>query len=471
MQKTLKLLTIILSLVLLVLSCRQEEFEYFPPEDQPTLANSMVADLLERTALNDGSIDNIIDRSNCFTVQLPVAVKVNGAELLVNSEEDFAAIEAFFDAFDDDEDVLEIIFPITIILNDFSEVFVANSNDFDTYSSGCNGENVPDDDIECLDMQYPITASIFNRSTEGFETLTITSDWQLYHFIDDLSGDDIVNFDFPLSVRLADGAQMNISNLLDLEQVIDDVKDNCDEDDDYDFNDDDCNNCTLEQLSELLTGCSSWTVDKLERNNNDLEDSYAGYQFTFREDGTLSGTLGANTFPGVWEFSGSGNNIFVDIDIPSLPDFNANWNLHEIEQDKVDLRLGGDDRLRFESNCMGNGGDGNGNTGSLTGTLADGLWEVDSYTEDSDDQTGNYSGYTLNFNSDGIVVADNGTAINGTWASQNSDSELALNFGNAVSFDEFNDTWDVISISDNQVTLQDVSGGNGGTDTLILSKQ
>ena len=106
MQKSLKLLTIILSLVLLNLSCRQEEFEYFPPIEQPNLANSMVADLLERTALNDGSIDNIIDKSNCFTVQLPVIVKVNGTDLLVDTEDDYANIEAIFDASDDDIDVL-----------------------------------------------------------------------------------------------------------------------------------------------------------------------------------------------------------------------------------------------------------------------------------------------------------------------------------------------------------------------------
>ena len=35
--------------------------------------------------------------------------------------------------------------------------------------------------------------------------------------------------------------------------------------------------------------------------------------------------------------------------------------------------------------------------------------------------------------------------------------------------DELNDDWDVVSISDTQIELQDVSGG-GGTDTLTLQK-
>ena len=136
----------------------------------------------------------------------------------------------------------------------------------------------------------------------------------------------------------------------------------------------------------------------------------------------------------------------------------------------MDLRLG-DDRLSFESNCAGSGGSGNGNDSALAMILTDGLWVVDSYTEDADDQTADYNGYTINFNSDGTVVADNGNTINGTWAAQDSDSELFLNFGSATPFDELNDTWSVISVSATQVEVSDMSGGDGETDTLILTKQ
>ncbi|WP_192877678.1 MULTISPECIES: hypothetical protein [Arenibacter] len=443
MQESLKLIAFILSLVLMNLSCRQEEFLYEPPLDQPNLGNSMVADLLERIALKDGSGDNIVDRSNCFTVQLPVTVNVNGSDLQVDSENDFANIEAIFDTSDDDTDVLEIQFPITIILSDFSEVAIVDQTAFDNYSSNCNGENVPDDDIECLDVEYPITASIFNQTTEVFDHLSITSDLQLYNFIDDLRPDDVVNMAFPINVILADGRVISIGNLIALEQVIDDAKDNCDEDDDYDFNDDDCDNCTTNQLADLLTGCSDWTVDKLERNDQDLEDNYAAYQFNFAADGTLTAADNSNSFSGTWESAGTGSSIAFTINIPNLSDFNAIWNLHEIEQNggenKVDLRLG-DDRLRFESNCTDNAGNGNGNTGTLATILDDGLWVVGSYTEDADDQTSNYNGYTFNFNSDGTVEADNGTTTNGTWAPQNSDSELVLNFGVMAPLDEFDDT-------------------------------
>lgn len=472
MKKPLNIIILFISIFLLSVSCRQEEDPIFIGEI-PSLANSSVAGLLERTVLNDGSIDNIIDQSNCFTVQLPVNVSVNGRAVLVNTEDDYALIEAIFDEFDDDTDVLEIIFPITVVLTDFTEVVVNNQNEFLTLSASCTGENVPDEDIECIDIQYPIVTSIFNQVTENFETLTITSDIQLYIFLNDLENNDIVEIDFPITVVFNDGSTQSIGDLEALEDVLDSAVDSCDEDDDYDYNDDDCDSCSTSQLADVLTGCDFWTLDKLERNDNDLEDLYVAYQFTFLANGTLNVTENTNNYSGTWASSGSGNNIDVTITIPDLTDFNANWVLHEIEQNgtenNVDLRIG-EDRLRFESNCI-TGNNGNENTGVLATTLADGLWVVGSYTEDADDQTSNYNGYTFNFDLNGTVVADNGNPINGTWSTLNSGTELQLNFGNTSPLDQFNDTWNVISFTATQVEVRDVSGGNGGIDTLIFNKQ
>ncbi|NNF83239.1 MAG: hypothetical protein HKM99_10885, partial [Flavobacteriaceae bacterium] len=52
----------------------------------------------------------------------------------------------------------------------------------------------------------------------------------------------------------------------------------------------------------------------------------------------------------------------------------------------------------------------------------------------------------------------------------NSGNILSLDFADGIPFDEFNDDWDVISVSDTEVVLQDVSGGGGGTDVLTLQK-
>ncbi|VAW12312.1 hypothetical protein MNBD_BACTEROID03-304 [hydrothermal vent metagenome] len=357
MKKTLKSLTVFMfSFALLNVSCRQEESQLIEaPKEKSLKADSTVAKLLQRTAMNDGSGDNIIDNSSCFAIELPVVLKVNGLDILVDSEEDFDTIEDIFNEFDDDDDNLVITFPITIVLSDFTEITINSFNEFKNFTDDCSGENVDDDDIECADIKYPVTASIFNSNNELIDTITILNDKALYNFIDDLDEDDIVNVNFPIVAILSDGTEVETSNLNELENIIDNAKDDCDEDDDNDYNDDDCENCTTNQLSDVLTACSNWAVDDLERNDNDLEGQYMGYRFNFTPNGALSVTSGNNSFSGTWESNGSGNNISFTINIPDLPDFNATWILHEIEREdgetEVDFHIGEDNDLEFESNC------------------------------------------------------------------------------------------------------------------------
>lgn len=345
-----------IGLALINTACRSEETEILDsPQNETLEANSRVADLMQRTAQNDGSDDNIIDNASCLDIELPVTVVVEGLEIVVNSEEDLELIEDIFDEFDDDEDILEILFPITIVLADFTEITINNFDELEDLAEDCAGENEDDDDIECADIQYPLEASIFDTNNELVGTLTIDDDEELYLFIDDLEDTQIVTIGFPIALVLSDGTEIEASNLDQLEEILDSAEDDCDEDDDNDFNDDDCENCNTDQLMEVLTGCSDWYVDKLERNDMDLDDEYTGFFFSFTESGDIEVTDGVDTFQGSWQSEGSGNNIVVNIDIPELPDFTDSWNLHEIEEEddevQVDLRLG-DDRLRFESDCQ-----------------------------------------------------------------------------------------------------------------------
>lgn len=575
---------------LLVFSCRTEETLLIePPEEEQLAVNSTIAILMQQVTLLDGSNDNIIDNANCITIQLPITVIIDGEELIIESELDFDTIEAIYDEFTDDLDELDIVFPITITLSDFTEVVINNSDELQSYASACNDENEIDLDIECLDFHYPIFASLYNANNELIETITLEDDEDLYDLIENLDANTIVTINFPITVTLWDGTDLVIDDMIELQSVIESAVNECDEDDDYDYNDDDCDNCSASDLEAILTDCDYWIVDKLERNDYDLEDIYVGYLFSFLNDGAINVVEGSNNYNGTWEITGEGNNIQMNIDITGLSDFDENWNLHEIEvnqeETKVDLRYG-DDRLRFESDCNNGGpgpddtelvaslttgswfvtyyfddqdetsnynyyefyfatngtasavhtsgttygtwststGDetelelnlnfgtnsplnelaedwdvlevtseiirlkdvsgGNGseefltferdpiNTGGddLESILSDGLWYVSLYDDDGDNETADYNGYQLDFNTNGTVTASNGTNINGIWQVLSSGNKLLLDFGTSIPFDEFNDDWDVISAENNRVELQDVSGGNGGTDTLVFEK-
>ena len=469
------LLLLLFASTFLLTSCRKEESELIQaPEEEVLQPNSQVASLMQRVALIDGSIDNIIDSANCFVINLPVTVIVNGVEVEVNTPADYQLIEDIIDESDDDVDTVEIVFPITVTLADFTVVPINSVEELIALALTCPGSGDSDDDIECLDFQYPITATVFNVVTEELETVIIESDAQLYAFLEGIEDDEVINIEFPIFVILADGSTVEINSLIELETVIEAAEDSCDEDDDYDYDDDDCEECSVDDLSDLLVGCSPWFVDKLERDDNDLEDDYVGYDFTFTEGGDIVVEFGSDTATGTWTSDGSGDDITVVINIPALPDFNANWNLHEIEtttgETKVDLRLG-DDRLRFESDCEGGTTD-DPTAAELITVLTDGAWFVTNYFDDVD-QTNLFCDYTFEFGADGSATAVNGDGNTpGSWSTTSSDSglDLILNFGSGIPLDELMDDWDVVEFDANIIRLRDISGGDGSEDILVFGR-
>ena len=154
---------------------------------------------------------------------------------------------------------------------------------------------------------------------------------------------------------LSDNSQVIINNFDELEDVIENAIDSCDEDDDYDFSDDDCLDCNISEIEDLLINCSDWNVNRLKRNAMDYDDAYEGYDFNFFSDGTMSVFWNTTTVFGTWVASGSGNNLEIIIDVPELPLCNNNWILQEIKNcsndTEINLIVGNDDRLQYENGC------------------------------------------------------------------------------------------------------------------------
>ncbi|TYA92241.1 hypothetical protein [Seonamhaeicola marinus] len=348
--------TVILFFSLLVLAgCRKENMEFIEaPEEETLTKSSTITNLMKNVTSNDGSKDNILDSANCFNINLPIEVTANGTKINVTAKEDYKIVEYIFDESDDDIDELNITYPITLTLSDFTEVTISTPNELASYKTTCKGENVKDDDIECLDFNYPITGSIANTISGNLDNISFSTDEELFQFLENLNNTDLVALNFPISVTLFDNTQINIFNFIDLARVISMYKDSCDEDDDFNYNDDDCDDCNVTELADILTTCNSWTVDKLKRYGNDLDDVYDGYTFNFYSNGNLGVYWGGTSAYGTWVASGEGNNITVTINVPGLDYCNADWRLHEIAEyteNKIDLRVGYNNRLRYNNVC------------------------------------------------------------------------------------------------------------------------
>ncbi|MFZ2429517.1 MAG: hypothetical protein WAW57_00045 [Lutibacter sp.] len=350
MQSIIKFLFLSLFLVGLI-ACQKEISQTIQPnQNEVLIANAAVTALVKSTVTNDGSKDNIIDNASCISIKLPATVVVNGVSISIESEADYDDIEAIFDEFDDDDDQLNIVFPIIIILSDFSQITINNSEELEGFVDDCGGENEIDDDIECIDLVYPISFSIFDSANQLVQTVTVLDDEQFYKFIDDIESYDIVQINFPVKVLLYDGSEKIINDMDALENAIEEAKGSCNEDDNNDYNDDDCNNCTKEQISQLLVTCS-WIVDKLEINGIENTDNYSDFLFTFLQDGTVKAKSNGNEITGAWSIENVDNVILLKINFNNLPDFSFNWILYEIEDNnQIDLRIE-ENRLEFEKKC------------------------------------------------------------------------------------------------------------------------
>ncbi|HPW97824.1 MAG TPA: hypothetical protein PK218_04625 [Flavobacterium sp.] len=110
-----------------------------------------------------------------------------------------------------------------------------------------------------------------------------------------------------------------------------------------------------------------------------------------------------------------------------------------------------------------------------------GTWRVTSYIDSGNDETNHFTGYNFTFGSNNVLTTTNGTnSYTGTWSVTSSDdsnddnpsSDLDFNilFSSPADFADLTDDWDIVTYSSNTISLIDVSGGNGGTDILVFTK-
>lgn len=343
--------TMYVSLLIIALSLTscQDEFEEISTSDEPQTitANSSTADLIQRTSTNDGSCDNIVDGTSCFEVKFPYAVEVNGLQLTIESRDDLQQIEEIFDSVDDDENLLDILFPIIITAGDFSEITINGLEELHALADECK-EDGDDDDIECIDFVYPMSLYTFNVNLEQTSTVIVESDRDLRLFFKDIGENNLVSFDFPISLELYDDTKITVQSNEELASAIENAKDACDEDDDDDYNDDDFNEV---DFNAALVECV-WFIKEFKRNDTDQTAQYIDYILNFKEDGTvLSGLNGITAIEGTWSTTVGDDGAMLNMVFETSVDFTLNWNVYDIGDDRIKLFNGEGNRIIMKQIC------------------------------------------------------------------------------------------------------------------------
>ncbi|MFV7236030.1 hypothetical protein [Flavobacterium sp. ZB4R12] len=317
------------------ISCQNEETLVIQDTTQNLTAVSPLTSLISRVSQNPTSKDNILDNSSCFNVQLPVIVIVNGTHITVSNQNDYHTVQNALDAFSNDDDIVNFVYPITIQYQNFSTQLITNVDQLDDVIDNCD-EDDGFDEIDCIHINYPIKIDIYNANSQIAKTITVQNDTDLYNFLEDIESNVFISINYPISITNLNGQNVVITNNSDFEDSIEDSIKDCDTNSGTGGN---------PNFTSILTD-GTWHVSYY-FDNIDETSNYNGYNFTFNSNGSVAAVKGTNNIGGTWStFLNSGQDILLlKFDDSKLDELEDDWKITEYTTTNV--------RLKNESSSSG----------------------------------------------------------------------------------------------------------------------
>ena len=203
-MKNLKLITALFLTSLMTLTSCQDEIDNESGDNPNTnTSNSQTASNLERTSMYDGSFDDFLDGNSCSSILLPVTATVNGTEVTIVNQADYQQVIDILAQFNTDEDTVELQFPITITLSNYTQVVVENQLIYDGFIDVCQTLTAAGNEaITCLDIDFPITLLTYSLSLEQTGSVVLETEQQLYAYISDFGDDQLFAINYPITATV-----------------------------------------------------------------------------------------------------------------------------------------------------------------------------------------------------------------------------------------------------------------------------
>lgn len=324
-------------------SCQSEKDEQIYNTPETITKSSPLTSLLQRLTMVKTSDDNLIDNSSYCSVILPYKVTVNNATISVNTTADYQKVLENINAYANDNDIVKIKFPVTMVYYNYMEKVIATQSEFDSLIA--YWATVPNllFKINCLKINYPITVNVYNSISQIANSFSIESDQAFFNFINKLNDNQYIAIKYPVLITDGNTLVSSIANNSQLEKTIKFALENCPEN----------VNSTVD-FSQLITA-NSWKISYY-YDEFDKTSLYSGYVIVFKNDKSATATKSGVSVSGQWDTKTENGITKFRINFsPSL--------LHELDEDwKVfkfnnsQLRFGKDegsnenDYLYFEKN-------------------------------------------------------------------------------------------------------------------------
>lgn len=289
------------------------------------------------------------------------------------------------------------------------------------------------DGMSCSSILLPVTATINNTE------LTIISEAQ-YSLVLNLLGeltndDDIISFQFPLSVKLSNYTEVQVANQTELDALM--------------------NACeTAENEAKSAINC--------------LDIDFPITILTFSLNAEQTGSVIIESEQQLYTYMNNfGNDELFSVSYPITATLSGET-VVEITSDmdlqsKITACLGTDEAMQ----------EADANATIIENMLLESAFKVETYVVSGINKANDYTDYTINFANDLSITAQNtiNTSINNVEGTYQVASELdvflSLRFSGNASFELLNNTWQITSYSQSSISLQ--SSTNAAT-TLVLTQ-
>lgn len=306
-------------------SCQKEEAVATTTPQGLTKA-SVLSSLVSRVAQYPTAKDNILDGQDCFGVVLPVSLTVNGTAVTVNTTDDYQTVRTIINQYSNDDDIVHFSFPITIKYKNYQQVIVTNQEQYLGIVAAC-APNSSFCEIECIDFNYPIVINAYNIATQTPTTITITSNTQLYNFVQGLTTDEIYSIVYPLSMTKSNSEVVVYNSNAQLQAGIENTID-------------DCNTVPIPTTLSEIMASGTWYVSSFIEGTTNETYHFNGYNFTFSSNGTAIAVKNATTINGTWSNYMDDGYAKLDLSFDGdlLEELEDDWRVLEYSETLIKLR-------------------------------------------------------------------------------------------------------------------------------------
>jgi hypothetical protein len=276
-----------LLLIGLFASCQTESTVETYSTRETITKTTPLSNYIQRVAMNPTAQDNTIDRTSCFMIKFPYAVRVNNVNININNSNDYQLVIANINANPNDKDIVIIQFPVTVILNNYSEKTVSNQMSFTNLIAECQSNSNSFGKINCLTINFPITINIYNSSNQIATTSTITDSKMLYVFFENLEENKFIAITYPVNVTNSNGQNSAITSNSQFEDYIKNTIDTCPE-----------NTPLAHDFMQVITS-TAWKISYYYHKSRKTS-AFDGFSFVFNSNFKVVATKAGISYPGRW---------------------------------------------------------------------------------------------------------------------------------------------------------------------------